>query len=252
MKKSKEKVKEKRKVLNKLSLDCEECGHHMGGTDININSTLAKCSNCGTVYFLKDDEFFIGDRSDRPEMMIPEGTEVLHLPSSLDIRVNRYQSATKAELTFKTIFTLFWNFVVLIIAGAMIASGILLPVLFMSFHILVGIGSIVVLAQTLFNHTDIIVDDYNIKITNRPIRGFWNRDKTYDKKDIEQLYVTRYVASTTNGQPNHAYALYAVMNNGKKVQLVKGMNKETQLYLEQEMERFLDIEDEFVRGAVSK
>jgi hypothetical protein len=252
MKKSAEKVIEKRKVLNKLSLDCDECGHHMGGSDININSTLAKCSNCGTVYFLKDDEFFIGDRSLKPEMMIPEGTEVLHLPSSLDIRVNRYQSVTKSELTFKTFFTLFWNFVVLIVAGAMIASGTLVPLLFMSFHILVGIGSIVVLAQTLFNYTDVIVDDYDLKITNRPIRGFWNRDKTYDKKDIQQLYVSRYVSSKTNGQPNHAYALYAILNNGKKVQLVKGMNKETQLYLEQELERFLSIDDEHVSGSVSK
>jgi len=252
MKKVKEKVLEKKKLLNKLSLNCEECGHDMGGNDININSTLAKCSNCGTVYFIKDDEFFLGDRDERPEMMIPEGTEVLHLPSSLDIRVSRYKSATKAELTFKTIFTVFWNLVLFIVAGSFLLSGIVLPILFMSAHLIIGLGMAVNLAQTIFNHTDIIVDDYNLKIANRPIRGFWNRDKSYNKKDIDQLYVSKYVASTTNGKSNYAFALYAIMKNGKKIKLIKGMNKETQLYLEQELERFLNIEDVHVSGSVSK
>ena len=60
------------------------------------------------------------------------------------------------------------------------------------------------------------------------------------------------MASTTNGKSNYAFALYAIMKNGKKIKLIKGMNKETQLYLEQELERFLNIEDVHVSGSVSK
>ena len=251
MKETKQKLKEKSYVLDKLSLNCKECGHHMGGDDININSTLAKCSHCGTVYFIKDDAFFLGDRSGRPEMMIPEGTEVLHLPSSLDIRVDRYKSATKSELYFKTFFSLFWNFVVLIFVVSFIATGFWLPLLFLSFHIIIGIGSFVVLLQTILNHTDIIIDEHHLKISNRPIRGFWNKDKAFNKADIKQLYVSIYVSSTTNGNPNYAYGLYAIFKDGKKLQLVKGMNKETQLYLEQELERFLGIKDTHVTGSIS-
>jgi Fe-S cluster biosynthesis and repair protein YggX len=51
---------------------------------------------------------------------------------------------------------------------------------------------------------------------------------------------------------NYAYGLYAIMHNGKKVKLLDQMNLETQLYLEQEIERFLRIKDKAIRGEVKK
>lgn len=248
--KEKFKTKAAKQSLNKWEMDCQECGHPFEGKDVNINSTMAKCSKCGTVYFLDDKEFFLGDRKGRPEMMIPEGTEVLHLPSSLDIRIRRLRSASKAELSFKVVFTLVWNLILFSAAAGMIFGGVFGPLLFMLGHFAVGLGMLINLGMILFNYTDVIVDDRYLEISSKPISGFWNRPKRYDKKSIEQLYVSRYVASTSNGNANHAYALYAILDSGKKIRLIKGMNKETQLYIEQELERFLVIKDERVKGEV--
>ena len=64
---------------------------------------------------------------------------------------------------------------------------------------------------------------------------------------IQQLYVSKYTASTTNGVPNYAYALYAVMKDGTKVSLLRGMNRETQRYIEKEIEGFLGIPNKSVK-----
>jgi len=250
--KEKVKIKSKQVTLDKLDLKCQECGHQIEGTDININSTLAKCSNCGTVHFIEDKDFFLGDRHGRPEMMIPEGTEVLHLPSSLDIRMKKFHTASKSTLAFKTIFTVAWNVILFVMLGSMIASGVGSAFLFLGLHLAVGLGMFVNLLDTLINHVDVVVDDHNLEISTKPISGFWNRPKVIPKREIDQIYVSRYVSSTTNGKANYAYGLYAILKNGRKLELIKGMNKQTQLYVEQELERYLNIEDRVVRGAVKQ
>jgi len=101
------------------------------------------------------------------------------------------------------------------------------------------------------NHTDIYVTDSEISISNnKPIKNPFLKDRVIPSKDIKQLYVSRYVSSRTNGVPNYAYALYAITKNGRRQLLLRGMNKETQLYIEQEIEQFLDIDDERVRDEV--
>jgi len=107
----------------------------------------------------------------------------------------------------------------------------------------------IVLGQFI-NKTDIYVTERDITITNTPLKNPFTRDIVIATKDIEQLYVTRYVSSTTNGIPNYAHALYAITKQNSCIPIIKGMNKETQFYLEQEIENFLDIDDEKVTGEV--
>lgn len=250
--KEKTKYKSTSKILDKLELNCEECGREISGQDININSTLAKCPNCGTVHFIEDKAFFLGDRHNRPEMMIPEGTEVLHLPSSLDIRIRKYHASPKTSFSFKVFFTLFWNVSLFFALGMILSAGVGAVALFLGAHIAVGIVMLLNLLETFINHTDVIVDDYDLSISNSPISGFWNREKRIPKNEIDQLYVSRYVSSKTNNVPNYAYALYAVLKNGQKIKLIKGMNKQTQLYIEQEVERYLSIKDRRVPDEIIK
>ena len=55
--------------------------------------------------------------------------------------------------------------------------------------------------------------------------------------------MTRYVQSTSTGEPNYAYALYGILDSGEKVSLVRGMNKETQVFVEKEIENYLGIKN---------
>ena len=145
-----------------------------------------------------------------------------------------------------------WNGILAIAAGGALFAGAFEMLGFMSIHILVGLGLIYYLAMVYLNYTDIVVTPSYITISHRPVKNPFRKSKEIRSSEIEQLYVSKYVSSTTNGNPNYAYALYAVLkNNKRKIQLVKGMNRETQLYLEQEIERFLKIKDRPVADSIT-
>lgn len=250
------KIKYQQKVKlgksDELNLVCESCGAAIKGEGININSSLAKCSNCSTVFKIKEDHFFKHGRIGRPEMIMPSGTDVLELSDSLDIRLDWLKSHPQGTLGFLTFFTIFWNGVLAIMVGGAFAAGSMGMIAFMSIHLLVGLGLIYYLATVYLNYTDIIVTDEYLEIDHRPVKNPFIRKKRIESDDIDQLYVTKYVSSTTNNVPNYAYALYAILKtNGKKVSLIKGMNRETQLYLEQEIERYLKIKDRPIKDAIS-
>jgi len=151
---------------------------------------------------------------------------------------------------FKTFFTFMWNIMLLPFVIGALSSGQYEMLLFSSIHILVGLGFIANLVSTFINKTNISVTKRFIEIKQKPIPSFLKKNIKIPTSEVSQLYVTRYVSSTTNGVPNHAHALYAITKNGQKHSLIKGMNKETQLYLEQEIELFLDIKDEEIKGEV--
>lgn len=249
-------IKYKQKVKlgksDQLELVCDNCGSHIEGANININSSLAKCGKCNTVFSIKDDHFFQQDRKGRPEMIMPEGTDVLDLNGSLDIRLNWLKSHSRGALGFLTFFAIIWNGVIALVAGGALLSGAYSSLAFMSVHLLVGIGLIYYLASVYLNYTDVVVNESYINIDHRPIKNPFVRSKRIESKEIDQLYVTKYVSSRSNGNPNYAYGLYAILKtNGKKIVLVKGMNRETQLYLEQEIERYLKINDRPVADAIT-
>ena len=251
--KSQIKYREKVKLgkSDELDLVCDKCGSTIDGANVNINSSLAKCSNCNSVFNIKDDLFFLNDRKGRPEMIMPEGTDVLELSDSLDIRLDWLKSHPQGTLGFLTFFTVIWNGILAVMVAGALAAGSFESITFMSLHLLVGMGLIYYLSTIYLNYTDIIVNRSYIEISHRPLKNPFVRSKRIEIDELDQLHVSKYVASTTNGNPNYAYALYATLKtNGKKIQLIKGMNRETQLYLEQEIERYLKIKDRPVQNAV--
>jgi DNA-directed RNA polymerase subunit RPC12/RpoP len=255
MKKSKdvqiEKVKTKLKALD---LNCPQCNHRVQAEDININNTLAKCTNCNSLLFLdNDDEFFKkvkNRRAGRPETIIPEGTEILTLPSSLDIRINWFKSSNRSTLIFMSIFTIMWNIMLMPIAIGMVSNGNFGSLLPLSLHLAAGILLFYQTLKMYINYTDVYITKESITIGQKPLKTPFSKDKVFSTVDIAQLYVSKYMTGSTNGQTNYAYALYAITQKGQKEKLVDGMNKETQLYLEQEIESYLEIEDKAVRGEI--
>lgn len=252
----KSKIKHQKVQLGKadqLDLVCDSCGSDIHGKDININSSLAKCGKCNTVFSIKEDHFFTEERAGRPEMIMPEGTDVLELSESLDIRLDWLKSHPRGTLGFLTFFTALWNGILVMIAGGALFSGAFDMLPFMSIHILVGVGLMYYLSMVYFNYTDIIVTTSYLSINHRPIKNPFKKGKEIRSTDIDQLYVSKYVSSTTNGNPNYAYGLYAILKtNKRKILLVKGMNRETQLYLEQEIERYLKIKDRPVADSITE
>jgi hypothetical protein len=254
-KKSKIRFEEKVKLgkSDELNLVCDNCGTAIEGVNININSSLAQCNSCKSVFKINDDLFFAKKKKVKPEMIMPPGTDVLELSDSLDIRIDWLKSHPQGTLGFFTFFTIFWNGILALIAGGTLVSGEYGFLLYMSIHLIIGLGLLYYLASVYFNYTDVIVNKTVLQIDHRPIKNPFIRSKKIDIEELDQLYVTKYVASKSNDRPNYAYALYAILkSNGKKIVLIKGMNRETQLYLEQEIERYLDIKDRYIFDAIDR
>ena len=224
-------------------LSCPKCNHFISGKDINIEKTIAKCEECQHVFSYEHDA---ESKRLKPAAFIPDGVEVLKLRSELDIRLRWADTTTKGGRWFMLFFTAFWNLIVLPFAVGAIVSGAWGILLFLSAHLSVGLGLMWHLATIYLNQTSISVTKQKIRIRTLPLRSLFWKSREIKTDEIRQLYVTRYVQSTSNGEPNHAYALYAIMDDGEKVSLIRGMNRETQVYVEQQIEGYLGIKNKKV------
>ncbi len=225
-------------------LTCPKCNHLITGEDINIEKAIAKCSNCHNVFGFAFDSKIGGLV---PELIPPEGIEVLKLRSELDLRLDWKKTTSTGGKSFLMAFTFLWNLILLPFVLMILISGNWGILLFMSLHLAVGLGLIWYMAAVFLNKTSITLSRHKLKIRTLPLRLPFTKSGEYDIDDIKQLFVSKYTASTSNGVPNYAYALYAIMKNGDKVSLLRGMNRETQHYIEQELETFLGIANEKVK-----
>ncbi len=219
-------------------LTCPKCNHFIHGEDINIDKTIARCSNCQHVFGFAHDSV---TGLLKPELIIPEGVEVLKLRSELDIRLAWTKTASSGARKFMTLFTFLWNIILLPFVLIMLLTGNWSMLLFMSLHLLVGASLIWYLAAIYMNRTSLSISKRKLRIRTFPVRLPLYGPKEIDTDEVDQFYVTRYTESTTNGVPNYAFALYAVMKDGQTVSLLRGMTRETQRYIEQEMEGYLGI-----------
>jgi len=226
-------------------LTCPKCHHLISGDDINIEKTIAKCSHCHHVFGFSHDSKIGGWV---PELIPPDGIEVLKLRSELDLRLDWKKTTSKGGKTFLLAFTFLWNLILLPFVLMILLSGSWGILMFMSLHLAVGLGLIWNMAAIYFNKTAINLSRHQMRIRTVPFRFPFSKSGKYPIADIQQFYVSKYTASTSNGVPNYAYALYAIMKNGDKVSMVRGMNRETQHYIEQELENYLGITNIRVSG----
>lgn len=232
-------------------LDCPKCNTLISAGDINLTQGLAKCSHCSHEFEIKD--VINKDPIRRPEMMMPDGMEVLRISSMLDIVIDWYRSAPKKTVLSLIGSSFFWNLLLIPLVIFLAFQGRFLFIMFFFGHLITGLSLLWYLLATLINKTHILVNKDGITIRHSPIATFNNQKIKIPKEKIVQLYVTRYTEKIgKNKEGVQAYALSAILDNKKVIDLVRGMNRETQLYLEQEIETYLGIKDKIVKGEVQR
>ncbi len=223
------------------NLKCPNCSETILASDINLNKGLAKCSYCNVIFNIGEDS---SDDSSTPQrkdeiFVIPKGIEILKLFGELNIEMSWRHSIH----WFIILFTLIWNAILLPFILVAIFTQEYFILLFISLHLAVGIGLLYFTLSSLFNKTYITVDKQTLTIEHRPFSLFF-KEHHLEVKDIDQLYVKKYVSSRTNGNPNYSYVVMAILRNKEEIKLVKGISKPPQaLYIEQEIESFAGIQD---------
>ncbi len=231
-------------------LSCPNCESEIFSDDINIDKAIAKCSNCHTVFPFEEEVKKKSRGGRRKEVFQPEGIEMFRLRSELNIDY-KWRN-TQSTNYFMLFFTMVWNAMILPSAFAAVMSGDLISLLFMSIHIGVGVWLLLGQLSKFINSTFITVDEHYLIIENRPISNPWFKNKQIPVKNIEQVFVKKKNTGSVNGNPTYGYSVVAIEKRTKReIPLIEGMSKSDKaLFIEQEIEYFLGIEDRPIRGEV--
>ena len=103
------------------------------------------------------------------------------------------------------------------------------------------------MATNLINKTKIDLIGDQLSIKHGPIPWF-KGDKTVSINDIQQFYVKEL---KDKNRKTYNYGVWAVLNDGSRLDLTKGVNMTSDyaLVVEQKLEKYLDIKDQRVKGA---
>ena len=123
--------------------------------------------------------------------------------------------------------------------------------LFFPIEVLVIIGLTYYALAGWFNRTHIFVSHDRILVRHRPLPFLGN--KTLSASDIKQLYAKKKISRRLEGDTSVTYEVHAITHGGRNVKLVRGLDSSEQaLFIEQEIEKYLGIQDAPVKGELGK
>ena len=245
----KEEYKKKYKKDERVALpeslsrvDCPNCHNPIKQNEIDTHGHVI-CSNCGTEFQIdKDIEIF--ERT-KPYVQLPRKMDYLKLHSMLEF----IYKPNGFAVNFMLFFTIIWNLFMFIFVIATIASGDYLQLMFLSIHLTIGAGLAIKTIGDLVNKTYVTIDHDYIFIERKPLQIL--KKQPIETKNIKQLFVKKYSSGKVNGKPVFSYGLYAKLQKGQEILLLKNFARaEHAQFIEQEIEGFLGIRDQKVRGEV--
>ena len=198
-----------------------------------------------------DNDIFEGqdERRGRPEYFMPPGTEVLRVFDYMEIDLGRGSKEKEGRIEL-AIFSVIWNAIAGIIFFGAIGSAAFPFLAIMSVFVIVGIYTLALVLKKYINSKKVFIRNGMITVKEGPIR-IGSLHVEIPTEDIEQLYISKYFTGIKlNEKKVMAYSLSAITKDHKSIRLIDGSNLETVQYLEQEVERFLDITDKHVKGEI--
>ena len=227
------------KLFQKVS--CPSCEQEVIADNLNLQSSVAKCSNCNVIFSIeKEVESVKLKKEIKQEIFRPEGIDLFYFKEDLDITVQQHVQGLDAygivffpSLAFLSLLVFF---------GDKHTMSPFIPIAFV-------LGSLYYLYKVLNyskNKTYITVNSKSLSIKSRP-KNF-KKDKNYDASDIDQLYLK------LAGDGSGYYTIYMILDSleGQKHQKLLTVNTLSKAkYLEQEIERYLQIEDRVVPEATA-
>jgi hypothetical protein len=146
------------------------------------------------------------------------------------------------------IFAMVWDGFLFFWYANALEGGSLITILFPLGHVSVGLGITYYVIAGFLNRTYIDVDRGRIQVRHRPIPYFGN--KKLRSRDIKQLYAKEKIGSDNNAG---SFEVFVLTKDKKSISLIKGLESDEQaLFIEQEIEKYLRLEDVPVKGELNK
>ena len=236
-------------------LACPNCATEIPSGNMNIEQTIAVCPNCDTVF---DFSFISEGKSkektkQRRKMHPPKNFRVRDTDSGFEMDWGWFTPMA----FFLTFFVIFWDgFLVFWYRMAFGMSGTfgggpdMIMFLFPLIHVGVGISMTYYTLALYLNRTTVGVNDERIQVKTGPLPYPW-KDKLLPCSDIDQIYVKKKISHSKNGT-TVTYEVRSLMLGATEEVLASGLsNAEFALFIEQEIEGYLGIENRKVYGEYS-
>jgi hypothetical protein len=227
-----------------MDIKCPHCGRAIPAADVNVQTSIAKCSACGAVFGFAG-QVGGGSSSGSAKRTVDMPTDYIVSMEGADlVLVRRWFSWKFVVLLF---FCAVWDgFLAVWYTEAFRHNGPLIMVLFPVLHVAVGVGLTYFTIAGFLNRTKTRVNQAELSIRHYPLP--WPGNRTLQRQEIDQLFCEEKMSSTRNGV-SYSYGVSVVMPGGKRLKLVSGMDKpEDALFLEEKIEGYLGITDRPVAG----
>lgn len=212
-------------------IHCPSCGEDVESNNLSLEKTTAKCSGCNVIFSIEDDISSLTQK-DKVEQQVfrPEGIELFKFKNALDITVQQHIRGLDAFGIIFLPLLAFLSYFIYFERDIPIYGPVLLT-----------IGAIYFIYKAI-NYpkykTYIDVNENYLQIKYRPKNLI--KDKSYDVKNIDQLYLKYDVNGTGY------ISVYMIINSTEgqshqKLITVKTLAKAK--YLEQEIEKYLNIKN---------
>jgi predicted Zn finger-like uncharacterized protein len=226
-----------------MRLRCPECDAEIDADDVNLEQMAAKCRRCHAVFRI---DGLVGGRAVKPlDTPMPDGMTLEHTAAGLRITRRWFTWGT----LFITAFAVFWNGFLVVTLGSAFVSGFYPIAAFASIHILIGLGLIYWALAGFLNRTTVDVEPIELRVRHGPVPF---PGKRLEAGAVRQLYAKEHISRRRNSS-SVTYELHAVTDAGRHAKLVSGLTSSEQaLFLEQEIERYLRLEDRPIRGELAR
>jgi hypothetical protein len=212
---------------------------------------MARCEHCGALFALRGAPWGAAEMDasraiPRQKVPMPKGIEVVDFGTTLEITRRWFHPM----YLFLLVFCVFWNGFMVVWHGMSLLMGAWFMSCFGLFHTAVGVGLAYFTLAGLVNRTVIRADRSMIDVRHGPLP--WPGSKSLPAEQIDQLYCKESVSHGNNG-PQHRYSVEVALKGNTLSTLLKGLEDAGHaLYIEQELERHLGIEDRPVRGELPR
>lgn len=244
-------------------LSCRVCAAPLSSKDIDRRLAIISCRHCGSVFdltrtsagasvptpALAPEPLPRAEVRERPPVPMPERFKVERRGRHLRVQWRWFRPIEHLFLLFFAVawntFLVGWYYIALSI-GNEGAVGWLMA-LFPIGHVAAGVAVGYSALTGLLNTTRLTVDPTGkLDVSHIPLP--WFPAPSIEANQIEQLYAQQHT-QTQNGKSTERYALFAILRDHSRVKLLDRLESLDQaLWLEQEIERLLDIRDRPVSG----
>lgn len=239
-----------------MHLFCPKCGKPVPADHVELSTMVAKCPACHTVF-----RFAHALEADVPDAIAPAGAvpfdgTAVPRPSTIQVQ----DDGTNLRLTYRwfrpviillAILCLFWIVPALIFfAGASMSRAPCFLLSMSGLHVASGLALAYYTLTQFVNSTTVDVTAGRLRIQHGPLPLLGPQD--VDVRQLEQLYCKE-VVHRGRGAPAVRYTLFARTRSGRSIKLVQRLpDAEEALFLEQQIERRLGIQDRTVRGELRR